>query len=237
MRLTLTTKIIAPYGLLGGLVLALLSVLFVFDLQRQSVAAHERALLGIGSAVREIAARVQTGILTRQESLAIEIAQIAGRTDGLIGDLGASGADLRAPFQDYFAAMVAINSVYLENRTEEGARRLDQLREQERRIDATIAQRLSAAEQERNHMATLAWVVQGAVLVAIIMILVVLAMLAAVINSCTTGCSRLPTWRPMRMPAPPITCCLGACCWRRPASSTRMASCLKSSSSSTPAER
>ncbi|MGQ9831721.1 MAG: hypothetical protein ACUVQI_08980 [Thermochromatium sp.] len=61
MRLTLTTKIIAPYGLLGGLVLALLSVLFAFDLQRQSVAAHERALLSIGSSVREIAARVQTG--------------------------------------------------------------------------------------------------------------------------------------------------------------------------------
>ncbi|WP_246237640.1 hypothetical protein [Caldichromatium japonicum] len=176
MRLTLTTKIIAPYGLLGGLVLALLSVLFVFDLQRQSVAAHERALLGIGSAVREIAARVQTDILTRQESLAIEIAQVARRTDGLIGDLDATGADLRAPFQDYFAAMVAINSVYLENRTEEGARRLDQLRKQERRIDATIAQRLNAAEQQRDHMATLAWMVQGAVLVAII-ILAVMAML------------------------------------------------------------
>jgi methyl-accepting chemotaxis protein len=177
MRVTLTTKIIAPYGLLGALVLALLSVLFVFDLQRQSVAAHERALLGIGSAVREIAARVQTGILTRQESPAIEIAQVARRTDGLIGELGMAGADLRTPFQDYFAAMVAINSVYLENRTEEGARRLDQLREQERRIDATIAQRLSTAEQQRDHMARLAWMVQGAVLIVIIAILAVVTML------------------------------------------------------------
>ncbi|WP_295409150.1 HAMP domain-containing protein [uncultured Thiocystis sp.] len=174
MHMTLTKKMIAPYALLGILVLALLSVLFAFDLKRQGVAADERALLEIGSAVREIAARVQTGILTREEAMAIEIAQVARRADGLIARLGPDGEGLHTPFQDYFAAMVAVNSVYLENRTEEGAQRLGQLREQERGIDASIVTRIAAAEAERARLTTLAWLFQGVVLI------VVLAMLGLV---------------------------------------------------------
>lgn len=168
MTFTLTKKIIAPYAVLGLLVLALLATTFAFDLKRQRVAAEERALLEVGVGVGAVSSRVQNGILTRKESFAIEAANAALRVDNFIDHLGEEGNALRFQFHSYFAAMVAINSVYLENRTAEGEKRLDQLREQERKIDETIARKLEEAQAQREHLATTSRIFEGVVLLVIL---------------------------------------------------------------------
>ena len=171
MRVNLTRKIIAPFALIGLLVLAMIAIMFAFDARRETVAGEERALLATLNGVREIADHVKSGILTRRDSFAIEAARGALAVDDRLAHLGPRGQALRGPVRDYFAGVVAINSVYLENRSEEGARRLDQLREQSRGIDALVSAQLADVEVEKGRIGSLARTFQIIVVAAVLIAL------------------------------------------------------------------
>jgi methyl-accepting chemotaxis protein len=172
MRITLTKKIIAPFALIGLLVLAMIAIMFAFDARRETVASEERALLATLNGVREIADHVKSGILTRQDSFAIEAARGALAVDDRLAQLGQRGQTLRDPVRDYFAGVVAISSVYLENRTEEGARRLDQLREKSQTIDGLVSAQLTEVEADKMRIGALAGTFQIVVVIAVLVALV-----------------------------------------------------------------
>ena len=122
------------------------------------------------STTLQISARVQNSILTRQESFAIEAAKLALDVDALVVKLEAlEGSDLsgfRERFQNYFANMVAISSVFLENRAEIGAVRLGEVRAFERQLDEAIDHDIEKARGERQRMERLSgWLQLGALVV------------------------------------------------------------------------
>lgn len=168
MQLTLTKKTLAPFLLLGLVVLILLILLFRFEVRRESIAHRERALLEVKTGINAIASRIQSGILTRSESFAIEAARAAQQSGESLRKLGDDDGNLRQRFEDFFAAVVAINSVFLENRNEEGARRLDQLRDQEGRIATLVGEQLVQTEAARGRLSRIAHWLQVAILLAVV---------------------------------------------------------------------
>ncbi|WP_018990474.1 methyl-accepting chemotaxis protein [Aromatoleum toluclasticum] len=174
MRITLTKKIIAPFALIGILVLTMVAIMFVFDARREAVTTQERTLLATLNSAREIADHVKSGILTRQDGFAIEAARSALAADERLVQLGPLGERLRAPLRDYFAGVVAISSVYLENRSDEGARRLDQLREQSRAIDNLVSAQLAEVEADRARISSLARSFQIVVVIAAVIALLLM---------------------------------------------------------------
>ena len=168
MKMTLTKKIILPFILLGVLVIIMLAVMFGFDLRKESKAREERALLGVMAAVHEISDHVKTGILIRNEASAIDAAKSAAEADAHLNILGADAADLRKQFRDYFAAMVSVSSMFLENRNAEGEKRLDQLKELRLRINQTVQARISKVNVERVRLTAIGRTVQVTVLLALV---------------------------------------------------------------------
>ena len=177
MKMTLAKKIIGPFALLGVLVVAMIVVMFVMDSRREATASEERALLGTMTGLHKVSDYVKSGILTRKESFAIDTAAAALSVDTDLGNLGDSGQTLRQQFQDFFAAVVAINSIYLENRTTEGEKRLDQLRQQEMTIEQAVKTRIDEVASERNHLATFARSFQATVFVVLMAALVFITLL------------------------------------------------------------
>lgn len=172
MKLTLTKKIIGPFALIGLLVVGMIAVMFVLDSKRETAATSERAVLDAMAGLNKVSDLVKTGILTRKESIAIDTAKVALGVDTDLSSLGPTGQALKHQFQDYFAAVVAINSIYLENRTAEGEKRLDQLREQGVRIDQAVKGRLDEIAGERSRLSAFAKTFQIAVLIVMVAALI-----------------------------------------------------------------
>lgn len=172
MKMTLTKKIIGPFALIGLLVVGMIAVMFVLDSKREAAASRERAVLDAMAGLNKVSDLVKTGILTRKEAIAIDTAKVALKVDADLSSLGPTGQALKQQFQDYFAAVVAINSIYLENRTAEGEKRLDQLREQGSRIDQAVNAGLDEIASERAQLSTFARTFQIAVLAVMIAALI-----------------------------------------------------------------
>jgi methyl-accepting chemotaxis protein len=172
MKMTLTKKIIGPFALIGLLVIGMIAVMFVLDSKRETAATSERAVLDAMAGLNKVSDLVKTGILTRKESIAIDTAKVALGVDADLNSLGPTGQALKQQFQDYFAAVVAINSIYLENRTAEGEKRLDQLRERGVLIDQAVKARLDDIAGERSRLSAFARTFQIAVLIVMIAALV-----------------------------------------------------------------
>jgi len=144
--MTLTKKIVAPFVIIAGLIVAVMLFLQNSENRQLQLAERELQFSHVQASARQVSALVKSGILTRNESYAIETAREAEQADVLFGKL--AEPELARQYRDYFAAMVGINSVFLENRQAEGEKRLGQLREQEKNIDAAIAARISAVHEE-----------------------------------------------------------------------------------------
>ena len=172
MKMTLTKKIIGPFALIGLLVVGMIAVMFVLDSKREAAATNERAVLDAMAGLNKVSDLVKTGILTRKELIAIDTSKVALGVDTDLSSLGPTGQTLKQQFQDYFAAVVAINSIYLENRTAEGEKRLDQLREQGVRIDQAVKTRLDEIASERARLSAFARTFQITVLVVMVAALI-----------------------------------------------------------------
>ncbi len=177
MQLSLAQKISGSYALLVVLVLAMLAVQAWFEDHLAQLKHQEEQLRLIALQVRGISARVQSGVLTRDESFAIAAAREAQIAERAFADLGPSQAALRSRFRQYFAALVAINSMYLENRTEEGARRLNELQEEEQAIDRVVAEVASSMRVESVRLGKQLRLFQISVIVGILLLLVIVSWL------------------------------------------------------------
>lgn len=143
--MTLTQKIVAPFVLIAGLIVAVMLYLHYAANEQHQLAERELQFAQVLATTNQIASLVKSGILTRHESYAIETAKIGNQTHAVLSSLG--DAEIARQFQDYFAAMVGINSVFLENRQAEGEKRLAQLREQENRINSSIISRVNSLRE------------------------------------------------------------------------------------------
>lgn len=168
MKMTLTRKIVGPFILLGALLAVMLAVMMGFDARKESTASQERSLLGVMSGIQGVSDSVKSGILTRKDSFAIDTANLALDVDARLAGLGAGGTDLRKQFEDYYAAVVGVNSIYLENRTAEGEKRLEQLKEQGQRIRLLVQAQIDEVDGERNRLTAIARAVQISVLLAMV---------------------------------------------------------------------
>lgn len=177
MKLNLTVKIIAPYTILAILVLILVTVSFVFEHYAQNVEDRNDNLRHIETNMYRLSAYIQAGILVHQESFAIDAARVARETDELLWQLGEN--NLLRQFENYFAALVAINSVFLENRLQEGQQRFSKLREQEQQIESSIKAQISAAEQERHQLNRINAILKGAMVAVIVVVLVIVSWFAS----------------------------------------------------------
>jgi methyl-accepting chemotaxis protein len=159
MQLTLAKKIVIPFALVGVVVMLVFGLLQGIEYKQRGLVERELVLAGVLSRVHEVSARVQSGILTRQESYAIEAAQSALAADAALTELTPDypeAAALLAQFQDFFAGMVAINSMYLENRLAEGEKRLTELGSLEQNIDQAVSGAIADSHAARGKLAGVA---------------------------------------------------------------------------------
>jgi len=150
MIMSLTKKIVLPFIVIAGLIVAVLLFLQHSENRQQALADRELQFSQVLASAHQISSLVKSGILTRNESYAIDTAKAAMQADTLLGAL--AEAELAKQFRDYYAAMVGINSVFLENRHSEGEKRLAQLREQEKQIDSAITGRIAGVHEELGSM-------------------------------------------------------------------------------------
>lgn len=166
MNSTLARRILLPFV---AVTIVVLAVLLTFDiLARHVEAAHEseRRLLALQVQLREITAKVHGGILTSQERFAIQAANAALAADkqlqalaGLHGDQGGHG-ELARNFENYYAGMVALNSLFLEKRIDEGTSQLAKLQLLQGHIDNRVGKLREAARDERERLAELAFIAE-----------------------------------------------------------------------------
>jgi methyl-accepting chemotaxis protein len=179
MKMNLTNKIILPIALIGLLILIVLGVLHGIEQRQETLANREIVLNQLQTQVREVSARVQSGILTRQESYAIDAANAALAADQAMTALAANypkSTALLAKFQDYYAGMVAINSVYLENRQAEGEKRLGELRARELAVDQAVNAAVTEAHGELANLHRLGLTFKLASVLGLIAVTVLIAM-------------------------------------------------------------
>jgi methyl-accepting chemotaxis protein len=164
--MSLSKKIVGAFLVLGLVAVVMVGVFALVDRLRESAAAEERVMLDTLLGVQRISAAVKSGILTRDETYAIAASRAALAVDAHLDALTGDDAGLRKQFQDYFANVVAITSVFLENRVAEGEKRLADLRTREQGIDEAVQARLSAVSAERERLARLVHLFQGLVVLA-----------------------------------------------------------------------
>ena len=171
--MTLTKKIVLPFVVIAALIVAVLLFLQHSENRQKLLADRELQFSQVLASAHQISSLVKSGILTRSDSYAIDAAKAAMQADALLGALAEPA--LAKQFHDYFAAMVGINSVFLENRQAEGEKRLTQLREQEKQIDSLIAGRIDSVHEELASMQRTAATLKIA---AVIVLLAVIAVVA-----------------------------------------------------------
>jgi diguanylate cyclase (GGDEF)-like protein/PAS domain S-box-containing protein len=163
MKSTLARRILLPFAAVAIVVLAVLATLEVFAGRADAAHENERRLLALQVQLREIAAQVQGGILTGEERFAIQAANAALAADhqlqALAGLRGEDG-ELAAHFENYYAGMVALNSLFLEKRIDEGSRQLAHMQELQGRIDDHVGRLREAARGDRERLAEMAFVAE-----------------------------------------------------------------------------
>jgi diguanylate cyclase (GGDEF)-like protein/PAS domain S-box-containing protein len=163
MKSTLARRILLPFVVVFIVMMAVLVTLDVFAGRIDTAHENERRLLALQVQLREIAAQVQGGILTGEERFAIQAANaalVADRQLLALGGLRGEHGQLAAHFESYYAGMVALNSLFLEKRSEEGTRQLANMQVLQGRIDDQVDKLREAARRERERLAELAFVAE-----------------------------------------------------------------------------
>jgi signal transduction histidine kinase len=153
LRLSEKSKIVLPLLLIAVFVFSTFSWVYRFqNYEMERTIEAERLLDQIREGMQEINRSIQSGILTLDEKYAV---QSARHSLGVIERLTAleklhsedAGA-IRLMYLDYYVKIVSINSLFLENRVEEGRTRLAELEmnqskmntEMDRMLDLQIGQ-------------------------------------------------------------------------------------------------
>lgn len=158
MNSTLTRQTLLPFVVVAVVVLGVLLALELVGKRVETAHDIEWRLISIQLQAREISAQVQGGILTGKEEFAIHAAEAALEADRQLVALAGLRSDtdeLAAHFEDYYAGMVALNSLFLENRVAEGTQQLSSLRDLQGKIDGHVSAMRETARIDRTRLARL----------------------------------------------------------------------------------
>lgn len=182
MSLKLAHKILLPYALIGLVIVSAFAALHTINGRVQSASRLEATLLDAQTQVHELASRVQSGILTRNDEHAIAAANIALKAEQALAGLAATApaaVELSKKFQHYFAGMVSINALFLENREADGEKRLVEVRTLQQQIGQSVAAVLADASRERERLSTLATSFMIGAVLALLVLMVMVGLLVA----------------------------------------------------------
>lgn len=158
MNRSLATKILLPYALLGLIIIGVFAGLYHFNVRTEAAARFESALLETEVGINALAARMQTGILTRDDRHSISAAKLALEIGSHLQGLSHSAPEIKMMiprFQDYFAGIVSISSLFLENRLDEGERQVERVETLHASMDAEVKKLIAAAGAEREALSHL----------------------------------------------------------------------------------
>jgi len=152
MKLTLIKKISLPFALLAVTILLAFGTIYtLLDRQLLTLVEQRNRMNQISSQIQSIAADLQSGILAQDDRYFISAAQASLQVESALKELEAQHADLlqgfMARYQSFYTGMVAVSSVFMEQRLTEGQRRLQELHTAREEITAAtdaINQALSA---------------------------------------------------------------------------------------------
>ncbi|MDA8424036.1 MAG: ATP-binding protein [Nitrospiraceae bacterium] len=143
MRLSETSKIVFPILLIALFVFSTFAWVYHFQsYQMGRTIEAERLLDEISEGMQEINWTIQSGILTHDERYAVQSARHSLRVFERLAFLEklhpADAAAIRSMYLDHYVKIVSINSLFLENRLEEGSARLVDLEKSYSRMNAEM---------------------------------------------------------------------------------------------------
>lgn len=169
MRVTLSKKIVGPYILIAVLVAAMVATQFFITQRILNIANEETLLQETRINIGALANNVKNGILAHDDGFAVLAAQKALEAEETFDQLGPEAQEMYAEFIDYFAALVALNGIFLENRIDEGEKQLDKLNAMEKGIANDVQNRIDQTAAEHVQLTNLATTFQVIVLLVIIL--------------------------------------------------------------------
>jgi len=180
MKMTLIKKIGLPFLLLAIIILtAFASIYGLLDQQLLALTDSRMRINQVEQNIESITADLQGGILSLDDSYFISAAETSLRTESELLRLQTQHPELMTGFmekyQQFYSGMVAVSSVFLERRQEEGKQRLSDLyrvRQDMRKIvsgvNARLEERYNASLELMNKVMLFASVVTLLVLGAVL---------------------------------------------------------------------
>ncbi len=132
MKRSIKIKIAAPILAMAGIVILTFGLTYYYlNTNVRHIEQDRESFHHMNALTDSLTIAIQSGILTQDSSYAIGAARHSLAIYDLLEGLEASYPDEIAQygemFQDYFATVVSINSLFEENRVEEGSQRLEEL--------------------------------------------------------------------------------------------------------------
>lgn len=143
MRLSEKNKIVLPVLLIAVIVFSTFGWIYRFqNYEMKRIIESERLLDQVREGMLEINRTIQSGILTLDERYAVQAAQHSLRVFERLSALEklqpADAEAVRRRYLDYYVKIVSINSLFLENRLDEGLTRLAELEINSSKINAEM---------------------------------------------------------------------------------------------------
>lgn len=143
MKWNIRMKTTLPYLFLTILVALIFSYnSFVVNKNLLVISETKENIYQIKSLVNEVGQKIQSGILTDDETYSVEAANLSLEVHDLLELLKEThpkeGAAVEADFTAFFVNMVAINSIFLENRIDEGRARLGEIGNLQNSINSSL---------------------------------------------------------------------------------------------------
>ena len=150
MAASIRMKISLPILVMNIVVLVAFTIIFISVQVGVSRAVSDRdAVINLARNIDAINVRIRDGILTAEDRFAVSAAQTSLAVLEGISAIEAEFPEQARQFRDeylaFFSGLVSVNSMFNENRQEEGRRRMQELEALRERINVVEAELLSAA--------------------------------------------------------------------------------------------
>ncbi|GAB4397902.1 MAG: hypothetical protein OHK0048_07760 [Rhodoferax sp.] len=182
MSMNLTTRLALPFAFLAVLVALAFGSLMVIESRLQAAERWSADLISVQKDAASVTVAVQNGILLLNDAPMIQAALIANEVDTRLRGWQASQPDAAAllqRFQDFYAGVVSINAVFLENRVADGKKILGRVAELQNAMAQDIARNQAQADATRER---LAWTARSFMLGTLGILIAVIASLVVFVR-------------------------------------------------------
>ncbi|OEF97974.1 methyl-accepting chemotaxis protein [Desulfuribacillus alkaliarsenatis] len=178
MKISIGRKIIIPFAVLGIFtVIALIGSFVHQNSTMSSLLELEHNVAYIESQSKEIVSDIKSGILTNDDEYAILAAQkslaVFDAIEHLKDQVPEQAAIIEREYTDFYTSIVAVQAVFLENRTEEGAVRLQEVSDREQALNAVFNDVKMEVEHHYNQAQQLIAIMLGVVIAAFVVMITV----------------------------------------------------------------